>query len=389
MLKLRSNSSKLFEGNAGLIFSVLAVAVFTAMSYWGDYYYAETTMGHLLLTAFISYFVGKNFHWSVGLFYFYAMANGIILSADAKKTVYSNNYLERHTLLGMMAFSLHVIPFAFASKKVIKVLANYIPAVFFVSTSMVVFRMFFSKELPAGVINNTSIDPSMLAVCFGLAWPIIHRNGLEIKHGELLKKISLILCAIGIVFCKGSVGIGALVVSILCYAYVSILNDEEAIIDCILYLLFGAFIFMCAYYLLGSNLFNDSTRFKYYPMFIKYWWENANHFLGLGFSSFWTIGPLIQLENDPQMQSNFFTWFHSEWLQIIFELGFIGLALSLNVVYHFFKSCILKKDFELAIAGITYCSVMVFNIPLRFFLFSFLGILILRLGFSKDGNEYI
>lgn len=86
---------------------------------------------------------------------------------------------------------------------------------------------------------------------------------------------------------------------------------------------------------LKPSVLDHISRFNAWPMFFEYWQDTANNFLGWGAGSFSFYGPKTQLVYDFMIERNgdsvtgrWWTWAHNDWLQILFELGIIGFALS-------------------------------------------------------------
>ncbi len=368
------------------LFIIAILTIFAIISLNGTYYYSEMTLGLTCMSAFISYYVCKKIHWSVAILFFYCMASGLYITAGAFG-YFNNLYLEKHVLTSLLILILHVVPFAFASDSLIRKMSLFIPCIAIVSMSIILFKLFTVGVRQGGIMNNSSVDPSLLAVCLGSSFSLLPKSFMKSKVMPCLF-ISFIFC---ILICKGSIGIGAMALCLFLMLITPINSDKIQPTVCDLAIGFSIIVFILklAHLYLGQELFSDSTRFENFKIFYEFWIKNADYLFGTGMGTFWSIGPLLQLKAHPEMKDNFFRWLHSDWLQIIFELGFIGLALSLNVVYHFLRSCMRNKEYSIGVSGLTFCAVMVFNIPTKFFLFSFIGILILRMGFNKDGCKNI
>lgn len=101
-----------------------------------------------------------------------------------------------------------------------------------------------------------------------------------------------------------------------------------------------------------GNFFNDSHRLKAYSIFMNKWQNKANPVYGLGGGNFKLFAPYAQAEHnfmirekkDGVVKGEFFRRMHSDYLQILFEYGWLGLILFLyasgKALYVFWK----RKD---------------------------------------------
>lgn len=80
---------------------------------------------------------------------------------------------------------------------------------------------------------------------------------------------------------------------------------------------------LVGYLIAGRELFFLNGRDKVWSLLFKFWDDNANPFLGMGLGSFFYIGPSVTVPAFKQP----FIFMHSDWLQILFEQGIIGLLL--------------------------------------------------------------
>lgn len=136
------------------------------------------------------------------------------------------------------------------------------------------------------------------------------------------------------------------------------------------------------------NLFTDGQRFKAYKLFMSMWWEKLPTITGTGPGTFIVLGPEIQIktkwlvDQTGENVSTFFTFMHSDFLQVMFENGFIGFFL---VVIIFLRSLYLsyRKNPATFSALLAYGGVAALNFPLRYFLTALLGASLLTLKNKK------
>jgi hypothetical protein len=124
-------------------------------------------------------------------------------------------------------------------------------------------------------------------------------------------------------------------------------------------------------------LLSGEGRLAGYRLYMGVWAGDWRSIVwGSGPGSFLWMGPLIA-----GMKGEFFLHLHSDWLQIPFELGVVGLVLALGVLYRAVRESwgeprILAGVVGLAAFATTYH-------PARFFPTALLAALILRLALSR------
>lgn len=126
-----------------------------------------------------------------------------------------------------------------------------------------------------------------------------------------------------------------------------------------------------------GDFLKDGFRFPAYKLFMGYWWHHMNWVTGVGPGSFQTQGPLIQIEKNFMVDmtgknfSFFWLWLHSDWMQIAFELGLVGIILFALIylqctwkVYSRFR----PKDSALFGLLCAIGAAGIFDYPMRYFI---------------------
>lgn len=122
----------------------------------------------------------------------------------------------------------------------------------------------------------------------------------------------------------------------------------------------GIIILVAGLYFLPTQRLFYSTRFKEWPNFFNWHLENASQLIGTGTGSFQWIGPGIQ-----KLQGKLYLQLHSDWFQLFFEGGALGLILVLIAAGHLFWKTRNNPAMFATLAGLA--SFMVTYHPLRFF----------------------
>lgn len=121
-------------------------------------------------------------------------------------------------------------------------------------------------------------------------------------------------------------------------------------------------------------------RYEAWPMFYHFWHSTFPWWFGSGLGTFKFWGPVSQMLAHYQ-EGRWWLWAHSDWFQILFELGAIGLLLALGTYLTLlFKA---KTRPGLFAALLAYGSVMVGNYPFHIAPFALLGwVLVFETGWG-------
>ncbi len=83
-----------------------------------------------------------------------------------------------------------------------------------------------------------------------------------------------------------------------------------------------------------------------------------------------------------------FVWMHNDWLQILFELGIIGLAAAIIFYICLIKHSWNKKNYLFPIVC-TYGFISLTQMPLRVFVFQLLGACLIMMAFDNQCSSPI
>jgi hypothetical protein len=79
----------------------------------------------------------------------------------------------------------------------------------------------------------------------------------------------------------------------------------------------------------GWQLFQSSGRTVAWRAAMEWWWAQLHWPFGLGLGSYEGLAPFL-----PMPYGDLLYQLHNDWLQITFELGFVGLGLALALFFH-------------------------------------------------------
>lgn len=114
------------------------------------------------------------------------------------------------------------------------------------------------------------------------------------------------------------------------------------------------------------SFFYIADRWDEYQLAAHFWWENINPWMGAGLGTFQVLGPAMQKWAG---RSTLEVWMslHSDWLQTIFELGLVGLVLSIWLLFDSIK----RADHSTRISLFSACLFGLFYFPMQIPLVTF------------------
>lgn len=143
-------------------------------------------------------------------------------------------------------------------------------------------------------------------------------------------------------------------------------------------------------------LFTSAGRFPMYRVFLKHWWDNANHWVGFAPGAFIALAEKIQIltgfnvtpRADGTLLIFAYTNMHSDWGQMLFENGYIGVLLVACCVIESLMNLLVDKRIEFAsLVGFVACAV--FSAPTRNFPFAIVGAYAFLMGLAPVERQRI
>lgn len=197
-----------------------------------------------------------------------------------------------------------------------------------------------------GLIGNPSIGMSLMVCCL----PVFVRS--------LRQWPMLIIAGVAVYLSSSSIALGLFAV------FVASLLASEARFStlvpagvALLAILFGGRLAF------GSELLNDSDRFRIWGYMMKAWSAPWNIPFGTGLGTYHVFSVNLQnvVGRSPISPGNWWNTLHNDWLQMLFECGALGLVLMvgsyLTALYRLFK----EGDREMLTACLLYGIYMALN----------------------------
>lgn len=238
-----------------------------------------------------------------------------------------------------------------------------------INTGVLLTKIIMGKD-PYFLFNNAAIDTSF--ICCVLPFVITTPLAIPMILVALLTKTS-----------SGIIGISVAISGYVAIKYRRYLPEAIAII----FVLVSLGIWSQGYRG-GWVMFNSSGRFHLWSLALEYFNNEANQYLGTGAGTFHVFGPAIQMRYAvEQGASGFpgFFWMHNDWLQILFETGYIGLGFTLIIFFtSLWKS---RKSPELFSSLLTIGVLNIIQMGLRWLVFTVLICYVLKCCRSTNGSK--
>lgn len=325
--------------------------------------------------------VARRTHPAAGVFIAFLLLSATILSGfkpsvaglpmEIQKTL---RYLGADSFVSII--SVVTVAIVFWDKFKDKVLTGFFLAGVANSTLMIVQVLTDSPwRTLYGFFGNTSMSGCFSAICLGLPLakriPLVLRwlfGGLLIWNVYLSQSSMAYLTALVIlmmtVFCRSGWiwKLSTLAIGLCGYLFGSIFDYQ-------------------------FHRFMHLDRIAAWEMFMGFWRTNVNMVWGSGTGSFFQWGVIVQrIEN---FQPKFlWLWMHSDWLQLIFENGIVGMILAIWAIFVGFRAAINNGSLWLLPVMTGYIMLMAGNYPTQLPLFLILGaVLYLRCFYDDQSGD--
>lgn len=333
------------------IIIVLALACMGLFAICPNWFQAQTALGLILVSTFIAYDVFKMANAPAALLFLYSISSAIWFGfwPITRFVEFEHNIAINMAIGGSQSalFTLAVITLTLYIVKQSEDWFYGFAILALVSSLFCVFNL-YQTGLPAGILNNCSMD----SMFFALVLPFVIQR-------KLYYFLPFILGGLALDFAYWHSVTGPFM--LIAYAVLwSLFNKKWGVLS----FLFLGGVVLAAIKLNSYDKFlrliNGRQTAAYYS------WETAkqfrHYFEGMGSASFISLMPTVQtLNNDNEL----FYWAHNEYIQVAFEQGVAGLSLGLAVFYSMLKRSFNEPWLFMTVIGMIICSMS--QMPLRLF----------------------
>lgn len=342
-------------------------------NYWSSHWYTKYCIMMWIFSLGISALVARRSSWFFFPIIAWGLCSGIYMFAWSFGPYHQPGMdkvlslaIEKNSAYTFISFLAACLTLAFLPTKYMKyvkesiVLLLILSAVATVLGTVPVGNIWQTMDIMqdaykrGGFSGNASMNGCLIACLIPFGVEILPDN----KWG-----IAVIFLSIaGILLTETMVPVGTLAVVALAFAFAS---GWLRFLD-----LKMVFFFSCAVLALlwfgrdeiPNHIITGDGRFRIWGIAIDFWRRYAHWSVGMGFGSARTLMPVIQ-SIQGRVGGEFYLWFHSDWLQTLWELGIVGLV-SAFIAWIELAFLSLGRPYLFAsFMGFTACAV--FNYPLR------------------------
>ena len=361
-----------------IIFLLFCVSFFT---WYGDYYNHRWALLLFILSAGYCYFIGKRTHWSVGTALIIPLLSGVWIL----KFIYNQYYLVPQIMAdhlriyaGTALVCLLLISSILSSmnSKHREKLEIGLGLVCIVNSLYIIFEhlsgMHWTKA--GGMFDN----PSLGACFIGFTYPLWLFKDVEFydRFINSIEKFSMrvfifiwvaFIPILAIFLTRSSMGLAAIMTSLVVFYFLNFKSLKAKILSFSIITTIGL---GGGFWALGKELFDTNLRIQIWTKAMQYWWENphglVDKWFGAGLGSWQRFGPSIQINNGITTKTGYFIFMHSDFLQLIFEIGIFGTTGVLILIYQCLTISIQNKQYYLTAAFCAFLVVSLGNVSIHF-----------------------
>lgn len=290
---------------------------------------AHQLIGLLFLSIYFAIKTGKRFHPIVGILLIWVALRSIpifenpyadfgVMMQWIKNPVYLMTHIDRLDALVGQSW-IWVVMGVFFAGSIHSQTTDFILEP--ILGSIILFNSLLVMMNGIGFFNNLSMDSTFIAMC----WPVLAFRPKSSQEefnepgnmlwGTLVVLVPLLAIRESTAYFVVAASVGAWALASKKW-WVLILGMGAA-------LLFG-------WLAEGELLLDPNGRLEYWDMFMTWWGQYGNHWIGQGVGSFEWYGPAISEYVHHKKVG--YLWMHNEYLQILFEMGYIGLGIVMGLI---------------------------------------------------------
>lgn len=313
----------------------------------------------------ISLQVARSIHWSAGVAVFYCFISALavicqVLYVPTDKTIAQITYMQE---LAAEALLLGVVIFAMVRSISWQLALKIISWLVIADAGIVALQYFVTGDVAeaGGFFLNPSMNSSFIAVFLPLV-PIM----------------AVPLCVLSIFLAQASIPVGVLMTVAFAYAFVC--GDAKQRWGGVALVVIAG---------LGAcftpSLMGDSGRFGQYKASLEYWTQHIQPWIGSGAGTYYVHGTIISSIRGLKTTESW-AFAHNDWLQILFECGFIGIwSFLLMIGFMLYRTWNRPKIFAI-ICG--FCVFGALNMPLRYPFIALAMAFVMKAAFAKSPEDH-
>lgn len=358
----------------------IGVVTVTVFQWLGDYWHSKWAVLLALLSFGVGAQLGRRTHWSAGLAFSY-LCLGFIWVFAWRDNEFSNfeplvaTSFESLAASGLTAFLLLTFFMADLDEKSRAALRLGI------ALSGACAAIWIAMEFLLGARGNELHGPfsqaSMTGCFLVMALPFSIYSNAKVSRAGLLP-IAIAIIFITLIDGRASVPLLGATVCAVCWFLGS---DRIAFFWRVVAVAIVIPLILVAGSFANHDLWNSSGRFEMYRRTMEWWSDNSLLAWGKGGGTFFIFGGHIQATTQTNASSRMI-WLHSDWLQLVFEHGLIGLTLVTTMLCFALLAAFQKGRKDVVMGLLSYSAMAVVQYPVHLAAHALVGMFLISEAFQ-------
>ncbi len=378
------------------IFIIVCVVASAVLAKNPDHWRSELFFGQIILSLFIAIRLMKMTNIFAGIGFLALSINAIYcftypVSPFAQ---FGSNIQYRFDAVtaGSYAFMLAIVcPLLIMKRKHIESVTQGFAWICLMNALVVTWNFFFNG-IAIGLLDNPAIDATFIAVTYSILCfrpnkipydPESPRSVFGFKARFTFDLVATVAPIFAIIVSESSTALVTLIVG-----WISFLWAKGSLSIRKIGVAFISALSVAAIVIGPSQFLNSNGRFFQWEIALDFWRLNFNPIFGSGIGTYFVFGPHLQHQINPRAQEHYL-WLHNEWLQVLFETGFIGLLIAAGIFLSSLRKSFKNRDSWIFAALMALGFSAFTQMPLRLMSFAFLAAFLAFIALRKNNHEHV
>ena len=368
------------------VLSIFLASVF----HWGQDFHGQRMYLSLVIgTLWLTGITGKRVHWSAGLCLGWTLLSALHIFGNPVSPYIGNGDLAVILFNSLSASSfatilIVVVPLLTLQSKSTRIMLDAFSWLCIADTVFVLYQWArgYDSTNRGGFFGNASMNACVIA----MTYPMLIRSFKRVKTAWPAAWGLFKICApiLAVLVSRSNMALAAMVAAFVSRFFANPRNlrwERIKIPICIVGLMV-----LAGRYFMGAKMGNDSGRFAIWKAVMSWWSTHVNHWIGTGLGSYFILGPSVQVFGLHQM-TGYLLWMHNDWLQILFEQGFLGLALAGLMLCLALRAAAKSYRYWLVASISAYAVTACGNFPMHLPVPGFFGAFLIALAFQPNASK--
>ena len=369
---------------------------FSYGSFWNTTWYQKWFLQLALIFVGLGFWLGKRIHWSVVPAFIVTTLSGFYTTSWFGNT-YSHYplldyyYLSKLANYTLLSFVVLWVGVSLLRNRDRAFLERVFAWACFADSVLVIWQKSGGKHpyQLGGFFGNESMNASFIA----LTYPFLAFSPRVLLHPPLRLLVVVILPLVAVVLSGSSMAVLTLAAVVSTHLFLIHRGEISLKRRIIIAGVSAALVLGGLLLKIGAHAALDpSGRYEVWKLGMEYWQTGslkdtfmgpANPWLGFGLGTTAVLLPYAQEQVGRSVLGGYM-WFHNEVLQVLFELGWLGLLSYGVLAFAAFRRALSRPYLSSALVGYGVCCLA--NYPIHMASHAFLGVFLIMQSFKGDSS---